>query len=70
VPQVRLANALDSEHGWMRTSLLPGLMQTAARNRSRGFTDLAIFEQGLVFRAPKDGFRWVQNKARELIFNK
>jgi phenylalanyl-tRNA synthetase beta chain len=50
VPQVRLANALDSEHGWMRTSLLPGLMQTAARNRSRGFTDLAIFEQGLVFR--------------------
>jgi phenylalanyl-tRNA synthetase beta chain len=50
VPQVRLANALDSEQGWMRTSLLPGLMQTAARNRSRGFTDLAIFEQGLVFR--------------------
>ena len=50
VPQVRLANALDSEQGWMRTSLLPGLMQTAARNRSRGFTDLALFEQGLVFR--------------------
>lgn len=50
VPQVRLANALDSEQGWMRTSLLPGLLQTAARNRSRGFTDLAIFEQGLVFR--------------------
>ena len=50
VAQVRLANALDSEQGWMRTSLLPGLLQTAARNRSRGFTDLAIFEQGLVFR--------------------
>jgi phenylalanyl-tRNA synthetase beta chain len=49
VPQVRLANALDSEQGWMRTSLLPGLIGTAARNRSRGFTDLAIFETGSVF---------------------
>ena len=50
VPQVRLANALDSEQGWMRTSLLPGLLQTAARNRSRGMVNLAIFEQGSVFR--------------------
>jgi phenylalanyl-tRNA synthetase beta chain len=49
VPQVRLANALDATQGWMRTSLLPGLIGTAARNRSRGLTDLALFETGLVF---------------------
>jgi phenylalanyl-tRNA synthetase beta chain len=50
VPQVRLANALDASQGWMRTSLLPGLLQTAARNRARGLTSPAIFELGLVFR--------------------
>lgn len=47
--QVRLANALDSENGWMRTSLLPGLIATAARNRSRGLTNVAIYEIGSVF---------------------
>lgn len=50
VPQVRLANALDASQGWMRTSILPGLLQTAARNRSRGLTNPAIFELGRVFR--------------------
>jgi phenylalanyl-tRNA synthetase beta chain len=50
VPQVRLANALDASQGWMRTSLLPGLLQTAARNRARGLTSPAIFELGLVFK--------------------
>jgi phenylalanyl-tRNA synthetase beta chain len=50
VAQVRLANALDASQGWMRTSLLPGLLQTAARNRARGLTNPAIFELGLVFK--------------------
>lgn len=54
VPQVRLANALDATQGWMRTSLLPGLIATAARNRSRGLNDLALFETGLVF-LPEEG---------------
>ncbi len=49
VPQVRLANALDASQGWLRTSLLPGLLQTAARNRARGLTSPAIFELGRVF---------------------
>ncbi len=49
VAQVRLANALDASHGWMRTSLLPGLLQTAARNRARGLTSPAVFELGRVF---------------------
>ena len=32
----------------MRTSLIPGLLQTAARNRSRGLTDLALPELELI----------------------
>jgi phenylalanyl-tRNA synthetase beta chain len=57
VPAVRLANALDDSQGWMRTSLIPGLLQTAARNRSRGLTDLALFELGLVF-LPEAGAKY------------
>jgi phenylalanyl-tRNA synthetase beta chain len=48
-PAVRLANALQSETSEMRLSLLPGLLDAAARNISRGLTDLAIFEEGSVF---------------------
>jgi len=47
--QVRLANALDAENAQLRTSLLPGLVQIAHRNVSRGLTDLALFEVGTVF---------------------
>jgi phenylalanyl-tRNA synthetase beta chain len=49
VPAIKLANALDSEFGWMRTSILPGLIDAARRNLSRGLTDLALYEIGLVF---------------------
>jgi phenylalanyl-tRNA synthetase beta chain len=51
---VRLANPLDAEHGLLRVSVLPGLIDVAHRNFSRGLTDLALFEQGLVF-LPEDG---------------
>jgi phenylalanyl-tRNA synthetase beta chain len=50
VAAIKLANALDSEHGWMRTSVLPGLIDAARRNLSRGLTDLALYEIGTVFR--------------------
>ncbi len=46
---VRLANPLSAEHGYLRTSILPGLIEVAKRNHSRGFRDLALFEAGLVF---------------------
>lgn len=49
-PAVKLANALDPETAWLRTSMLPGLLGVAHRNVSRGLTDLAIFELGTVFR--------------------
>ncbi|GAB2469068.1 phenylalanyl-tRNA synthetase beta chain [Conyzicola lurida] len=49
VTAIKLANALDSESAWMRVSLLPGLIDAARRNLSRGLTDLALYEIGLVF---------------------
>ncbi|BAU32002.1 phenylalanine--tRNA ligase subunit beta [Microcella alkaliphila] len=47
---MRLANALDAEAAHLRRSLIPALVATAHRNRSRGLSDLAIFEIGRVFR--------------------
>lgn len=49
LPSIRLANALDGQAPFLRRSLVPGLLQTAHRNISRGLTDLALFETGLVF---------------------
>lgn len=51
---MRLANALDAEAAHLRRSLIPALVATAHRNRSRGLSDLAIFEIGRVFR-PEPG---------------
>ena len=49
VAAVKLANPISAEFGYLRTSLLPGLLETARRNHSRGFRDLALYEGGLVF---------------------
>lgn len=46
---VKLANPISEEHSYLRTSVLPGLIDVAKRNHSRGFRDLALFEAGLVF---------------------
>jgi len=46
---VRLANALDPHVSLLRRTLLPGLVEIAHRNLSRGLTDLALFEIGTVF---------------------
>jgi len=51
---VRLANPLSGEEPLMRTSLLPPLLATLRRNIGRGFRDVALYEQGLVFH-PVDG---------------
>ncbi|CAN5231735.1 phenylalanine--tRNA ligase subunit beta [soil metagenome] len=47
---IELANALDPKAPLLRRTLLPGLLDTARRNLSRGLTDLALFEIGTVFR--------------------
>jgi phenylalanyl-tRNA synthetase beta chain len=51
---VRLANPLSDEEPCLRTTLLPGLLATVKRNLGRGFSDLAVFENGRVF-LPKPG---------------
>lgn len=48
-PSVRLANAMQEDFAEMRKSILPGLIDAAKRNLSRGLVDLAIFEEGSVF---------------------
>ena len=48
---VTLENAMQSEFSELRTSLLPGLITAAARNISRGNSDLAMVEEGSVFLA-------------------
>ncbi|MGO2937344.1 MAG: phenylalanine--tRNA ligase subunit beta [Glutamicibacter arilaitensis] len=49
VKAVSLANPISKEFRFLRTSLLPGLLETARRNIGRGFRDLALYEGGLVF---------------------
>ena len=49
VAAIKLANPLDAQASFLRRSLLPGLIQIARRNLSRGLTDLSLFEVGLVF---------------------
>lgn len=49
VAAVKLANPLSAEFGFLRTSILPGLLESARRNHSRGFRDLALYEAGLVY---------------------
>jgi len=46
---LKLANPISEEQGYLRTSILPGLIEVARRNHSRGFRDLAVYEAGLVF---------------------
>jgi phenylalanyl-tRNA synthetase beta chain len=52
---VTIANPLSAERPSMTTTLLPMLLETAARNASRGHSDLAIFEIASVFFPNKAG---------------
>ncbi|MCL4109710.1 UNVERIFIED_CONTAM: hypothetical protein GTU68_018437 [Idotea baltica] len=45
----KLENPISSEMSHMRPTLLPGLLQAAARNQARGFADMALFEVGRAF---------------------
>jgi len=45
---IRVRNPISSDYQIMRTSLLPGLVETARRNVSRGLADVRIFEVGPV----------------------
>ena len=47
----RIANPMSEEFPLMRVHLVPGLIEVAARNMSRGAKDFAIFEMGSIFRS-------------------
>ncbi|SDJ91244.1 phenylalanyl-tRNA synthetase beta chain [Nonomuraea maritima] len=51
---MRLANPLSEDEPLLRTTLLPGLLKTLVRNAGRGFTDVALFETGSVYRPRED----------------
>jgi len=57
LPSVKLANPLDGQAPFLRRSLIPGLLRVAHRNVARGFTDLALFETGVVF-LPEGGVEY------------
>ncbi|PCH96274.1 MAG: phenylalanine--tRNA ligase subunit beta [Rhodobacteraceae bacterium] len=46
---VMIGNPISTDMSHMRPSLLPGLLQAAARNQARGILDMALFEVGPVF---------------------
>ena len=51
---MRIANPLSAEQPMMTTTLLPGILEAAGRNVSRGQSDLALFETATVT-LPKGG---------------
>ncbi len=51
----KLENPISSEMSHMRPDLLPGLLQAAARNQARGFSDMALFEVGPAFSGGEPG---------------
>lgn len=55
-----LANPISSEMSHLRPSLLPGLLQAAARNQARGQSDLALFEVGTAFSGGEPGEQALQ----------
>ncbi|HSQ36438.1 MAG TPA: phenylalanine--tRNA ligase subunit beta [Acidimicrobiia bacterium] len=46
---VRMRNPLSEEQAFLRTSLIPGLLQSLRANAARGRGDAAVFEMGRVF---------------------
>jgi phenylalanyl-tRNA synthetase beta chain len=54
---LHLSNPLSAELSTMRTSLWPGLLQTARYNQARQQERVRIFESGLRFRLGSDGLR-------------
>lgn len=46
----RIVNPMSEDAPLLRTHLIPGLVETAARNLSRGARDFGLFEIGTIFR--------------------
>jgi phenylalanyl-tRNA synthetase beta chain len=52
-----VANPVSDTDPLLRTTLLPGLLRVLGRNIGRGFADVVLFEQGLVFLPRPHGHR-------------
>lgn len=66
VTPVRILNPLGKEMTYLRTSLIPGLLETVRRNQNFGNTDLRFFEIGHVFRLdPASGRHLVEDFTEE-----
>ena len=50
----KVANPMSEEFPLMRVHLVPGLIEVAQRNISRGAKDFAIFEMGSIFRSSQN----------------
>lgn len=51
----RLANPISEQEPFLRTHLVPGLIQVGVKNLSRGVRSLGIFEIGNIYRAINEG---------------
>jgi len=54
-PSVEVENPLSEDQARLRTSLLPGLLQSALHNLGRGASSLRLFELGRTYRLGADG---------------
>jgi len=54
-PALVLTNPIASDLDCMRPSVLPNLIEAAARNARRGFDDVALFEVGPIYRGDQPG---------------
>jgi phenylalanyl-tRNA synthetase beta chain len=52
-PELRVSNPIASDLDWMRPSILPNLIEAAARNARQGFADAALFEVGPTFKGDR-----------------
>lgn len=52
--ELELINPISSELDMMRPSILPNLLEAAARNAARGMTDVGLFEVGPIYREPSE----------------
>lgn len=52
-PALVLSNAISSEMGYMRPSIIPNLIDAAIQNADKGQPNIALFEIGPVFNSPR-----------------
>jgi phenylalanyl-tRNA synthetase beta chain len=57
-PELVLTNPIASELDTMRPSVLPNLIEAAAKNARKGFADAALFEIGPAFKGDKPQDQW------------